>query len=127
MGHNEGQISIDKPACLIGRRHESSGTRAVDSATFGPLRRLGNNALVGRAGDDGVSVRSPHGSQPASDSRTASTYAEKCKHRLSTTVREGYRRFPNSFPVWTLFALCESMVRSGNLIPYLTLSVYFGN
>lgn len=47
MGHNEGQISIDKPACLIGRRHESSGTRAVDSATVGPLRLLGDDALAG--------------------------------------------------------------------------------
>ena len=60
-----------------------------------------------QGGEDGVSVRSRHGSQPASDSRAAGTYAEKCKHLLVSGETETYPSVRNepvdTCPVGELF------------------------
>lgn len=52
--------------------------------------RWGEVAGIQGGEEDGVSVRSRHGSQPASDSRAAGTYAEKCKHLLVSGETETY-------------------------------------
>ena len=73
----------------------------MNSATLGPLRRLGNDALAGLSralgevasiygGEAGVSARSSHDSQPASASHAANTYAEKRKHLLVSGETEAY-------------------------------------